>query len=176
MINIYEIMTTLLRVNQQGGHDQDRLEEHHLGRIQSSLKKSLMFTYLIGFGHLRLQYLERDRDLVKTMIIQSVEEEQHAVKMDDFHVVQDHVMMMKMKVLMYRRQDQLVRDPDPEMKTNNVKDRDLEMILVDKIDLGQETMIMIMWIGAQYILVDYDPSTLLAIKGQHMRRRVHHRN
>ena len=174
MINISEIMTTLLRVNQQGGHDQDRLEEHRRDKIQSSLKKSLMFACLIEFGHLRLQYLERDQDLATTMTIQNVEEEQHAVKMDDFHVVRDHVMMMKMKVLMCRRQVQLVRDPDLEMTTNNVKDRDLEMILVDKIDLGQETMIMIMLIGAQYILVDYDPSTLLAIKGQHMRRKAHH--
>ena len=75
MINIYEIMTTLLRVDQQEGHDQDRLEEHHLDKIQSSLKKSLMFACLIGFGHLRLQYLERDQDLVTTMTIQNVEEE-----------------------------------------------------------------------------------------------------
>ena len=176
MINISEIMTTLLRVDQQEGHDQDRLEEHRRDKIQSSLKKSLMFACLIEFGHLRLQYLERDQDLVTTMTIQNVEEEQHAVKMDDFHVVRDHVTIMTTKMLMYRRQDQLVRDPDLEMMTNNAKDRDLETILGDKIDLGQETMIMIMWIGAQYILVDYDPSTRLATEGQHMRRKVHHRN
>ena len=88
--------------------------------------------------------------------------------------------MMTAKTTMYRRQkrrqDQLVRDPDLEMMTNNVKDPDLEMILGDKIDLDQETMIMIMWIGAQFILVDYDPSTLLAIKGQRTQRRVHHRS
>ena len=96
--------------------------------------------------------------------------------MDDFHVALDREMEMKMMMRMCRRQDQLVRDLDLEMMTNNVKDRDLETILVDKIDLGQETMIMIMSIGAQYILVDYDPSTLLAIKGQRTRRKVHHRN
>ena len=173
MINISGIMMTLLRVDQQEGHDRDRLDEHRRDKTQSSLKKSLIFTCLIGFGHLRLQYLERDRDLVTTMIIQSVEEEQHAVKMDDFHVVRDHVMMMKMKVLMYRRQDQLVRDLDLEMMTNNAKDRDLETTLGDKIDLGQETMTMIMSIDAQYILVDFDPSTHLATKGQHMRRKAH---
>ena len=67
-------MTTLLRVNKQGGHDQDRLEEHQLDRTQSSLMKSLMFTCLIEFGHLRLQYQERDHDLVTMTTIQNVEE------------------------------------------------------------------------------------------------------
>ena len=95
------------------------------------------------------------------------------MKMDDFHVVRDHEMRTRMTMRMCLRQDQLVRDPDLEMMTNNAKDRDLETILGDKIDLGQETMIMIMSIDAQYILVDYDPSTRLATKGQHMRRRVH---
>ena len=135
-----------------------------------------MFTCLIGDGRLRLYHLETDRDLVTMMTIRSVEEEETVMKMDDFHVALDHEMKMKMTMRMYQRQDQLVRDPDLEMMTNNVKDPDLEMILGDKIDLDQETMIMIMWIGAQYILVDYDPSTLLAIKGQHTRRRVHLQN
>ena len=81
-----------------------------------------------------------------------------------------------MTMRMCLRQDHLVRDPDLEMMTNSVRDRDLETILGDRIDLGQETMIMIMQTDAQYILVDYDPSTHLATKGQRMRRRVRHRN
>ena len=169
-------MTTLLRVNKQGGHEQDRLEGHQRDKIQNFLMKSLMFTCLIGDGHLRLHHLETDRDLVTMMTTRSVEEGETVMKMDDFHVVRDHEMRTRMMMRMCRRQDQLVRDPDLEMMTNNAKDRDLETILGDKIDLGQETMIMIMSIDAQYILVDFDPSTRLATKGQHMRRKVHHRN
>ena len=66
------------------------------------------------------------------------------MEMDDFHVALDHEMRTKMMMRMCLRQDQLVRDPDLEMMTNNVRDQDLETILGDRIDLGQETMIMIM--------------------------------
>ena len=176
MINIYEIMTTLLRGDRREDHDQDRLEEQHLNKIQSSLKKSSMFTCLTGYGHLRRLNLERDLDLVTMTTIKSVEEEETAMEMDDFHVARDHEMRRKMMMRMCRRQDQLVRDPDLEMMTNNVKDRDLETILGDKIDPGQETMIMIMWTDAQYILMDYDPSTHLVIRDQHMRKRAHRQN
>ena len=176
MINIYEMLTILLRMDHQEGHDQDRLEEQHLNKIQNSLKRNLMFTCLIGNGHLRLHHLATDQDLVTTMTILNVEEGETVMEMEDFHVVPDHEMRTRMMMRMCRRQDQLVRDPDLEMMTNNVKDRDLETILGDKTDPDQETMIMIIWTDAQYILMDYDPSTHLAIKGQHTRRRVRHQN
>ena len=99
------------------------------------------------------------------------------VTVEDLHVARDHVMTTTTKVEMYRRQRlrqyQLEKDPDLEMTINNVRDPDLEMILGDWRDPGQETMIMIMSIGVQYILVDYDPSTHLAIRGQLMRRKAH---
>ena len=100
--------------------------------------------------------------------------------MNDLHVVRGHVTMMTAKMTTYRRQklrqDQFERDLDLEMTINNARDQDLETILGDKIDLGQETMIMIMSIDAQCILVDFDPSTRLATKGQHMRRKAHLQN
>ena len=95
--------------------------------------------------------------------------------MEDLHVVRGHVTMMTAKTTMCRRQklrqDQLVRDPDLEMMINDVRDPDLETILRGQTDQGLEMMIMA--IDAQYILVDYDPSTHLATKGQLMLRKVH---
>ena len=97
--------------------------------------------------------------------------------MEDLHVVRDHVMTTNTKVEMSQRrllrQHQHEKDPDLEMMINNVRDQDLEMILGDWRDPGQETMIMIMSIDVQYILVDYDPSTHLDIRGQLMRRKAH---